>query len=509
VNQQTSDQRLQAVFQASPNPIIVYDNQGYPQNLNLAFTQIFGWSLDELAGRRIPFVPEDERAITTQKIEEIFLTGQPVSFETRRLTKAGDLRDVIVSAAITRGRDKIPLEMVVNITDITETRQVADRLRQAHKMEALGTLAGGIAHDFNNILTPLIGYGEIVRDDLPPDSPLQESVAEILMAANRAKELVNQIVLFSRQSKAEPKPLKLQPVVMEAVKLIRSSIPATIDLQYGIDAKCGTAVADPTQIHQVVMNLATNAYHAMEENGGKLSITLKQIRMDAEQTQYTGMAPGQYARLIVADTGKGIEKQIMDKIFDPYFTTKDKNKGTGLGLSMVQGIVKNCGGDIRVSSEPGKGSEFQVYFPIVVQKNEPEKRSGSEPIRGGMESILVVDDDACVTKMVGQVLERLGYQVTMHTSSIKALEAFKADPGGFDLVLTDMTMPVMTGDQLAQTVMAIQPSIPVIISTGYSQALTPEMVETIGIRGLLIKPASRSELCAMVRQVLDDAEVCA
>jgi two-component system, cell cycle sensor histidine kinase and response regulator CckA len=509
VDQQTSDERLQAVFQASPNPIIVYDNQGHPQNLNLAFTQVFGWSLDELNGRRIPFVPKDEMEISTQKIKEIFRTGQPVSFETRRLTKAGDIRDVIVSAAIVRDRDRAPLEMVVNITDITEIRQVEARLRQAHKMEALGTLAGGIAHDFNNILTPLIGYGEILREELSTDSPLQESVAEILMAANRAKELVKQIVVFSRQSKAEPRPLKLQPVVMEALKLIRSTIPTSIDVQHEIDAACGTAVADPTQIHQVVMNLAANAYHAMEESGGKLSITLKQIRMDAGPTPYPGLAPGEYARLTVADTGMGIERQLMDKIFDPYFTTKDKNKGTGLGLSMVQGIVKNCGGGIRVLSEAGKGSEFRVYLPIIEQKNEPEKGGAPVPIRGGTERILVVDDEAPITRMVGQALERLGYQVTAHTSSIEALDAFKADPCRFDTVLTDMTMPEMTGDQLAQEILAIRPSTPVIISTGYSATLTAEAAKAIGIRTLLIKPASKSTLAAAVRQVLDDAKACA
>lgn len=504
--QQRGDQRLKAIFQASPNPIIVYNKLGHPQILNSAFTQIFGWSLDELKGGRIPFVPEDEVEKSSQKIGEIFQTGRPVSFETRRLTKTGDIRDVIVSAAIAVGQDESPAEMVVNITDITETKRIEAQLRQAHKMEAIGTLAGGIAHDFNNLLYPMIGFGEILRDDLATDSPLQESIDEILMAANRAKELVKQILVFCRHSDAEPRPLKLQPIIKETLKLLRASIPTTVDIRHDIDAQCGAAIADPTQIHQLVMNLATNAYHAMELTGGELSVSLAQVPIDAEQTRHTGMAPGAYARLIVADTGSGIDRQIMGKIFDPYFTTKDVNKGTGLGLSMVQGIVKSCGGEIRAVSECGKGSEFQVYLPLAQPETEPEKLERPVPIRGGMERILVVDDEAPVTRMVSKALETQGYHVTAHTSSTQALSVFKADPERFDLVLSDMTMPGMTGDQLAQEIMAIRPTIPVIITTGYSAPISEKAFKSSGIRDLLTKPVHKSTLAVAVRRVLDDAE---
>ena len=394
------------------------------------------------------------------------------------------------------------MEMVVNITDITESKRIEAQLQQARKLEAIGTLAGGIAHDFNNILSPLIGFGELLREDIPADSPLQESVSEILTAGNRAKELVRQILVFGRRSAAKLKPLNLHPIVTEALSLMRSSIPPSIDIQQELDADCGAVIADATQIHQVVMNLATNACHAMEQTGGKLSVTLKPVRLEAEQAQNTGMAPGEYARLMVADTGTGIEKQIMAKIFDPYFTAKDKSKGTGLGLSVVQGIVKSSGGDIRVFSELGKGSEFHVYWPLARHENGPEKAQSPAPTHAGGESILLVDDDAVVARMMGRILERLGYQVTVHTSSMAALEDFKANPGGFDLVLTDMTMPEMTGDQLSQKIMAIRSHIPVIISTGYSQMLTPELAKTIGIRGLLTKPATKSKLAAMLKEVL-------
>jgi PAS domain S-box-containing protein len=506
VMQQKGDQRLKAIFKASPNPIIVYNKLGHPQRLNSAFTQIFGWSLDELKGGCIPFVPPDEKEKSAQKIGEIFQTGRPVSFETRRLTKAGDIRDVIVSAAVATGRDEAPFEMVVNITDITETKRIEAQLRQAHKMEAIGTLAGGIAHDFNNLLYPIMGHAEIVRDDLSADSPLQDSMDEILMAANRAKELVKQILVVCRHSDAELRPLKLQPIIGEALKLLRASIPATIDVRHEIDAECGAAIADPTQIHQVVMNLATNAYHAMQATGGELRVALTQVAMDAEQTRLTGLTPGAYARLIVADTGSGIDRQIMGKIFDPYFTTKDMHKGTGLGLSMVQGIVTSSGGEIRVLSEAGKGSEFQVYLPLAQPEKEPEKLGGPVPIQGGTERVLVVDDEAPIARMVSQVLEPLGYHVATQTSSIQALAVFKTDPEGFDLVITDMTMPEMTGDHLAQEIMAIRPSVPVIINTGYSAALTEDAVKAVGIKDLLIKPTSKSTLAAAVRRVLDDAK---
>ena len=500
-----SDRRLEAIFAASPNPIVMYNKLGHPQRLNPAFTRVFGWTLEELNGRCIPFVPESEKLITEQKIGEIFQTGRPVSFETRRLTKAGEAREVIVSAAIAMDRNDRPWEMVVNITDITERKQFEAQLRQAQKMEVMGTLAGGIAHDFNNLLSPLIGYSEMLMDDLPADSPVREKAAEILTAGRRARELVNQILTFSRKSDTEPDTLKLQPFVTETLKLLRASIPSTIRIQQEIDADCGPVKANPTQIHQVLMNLATNAYHAMENTGGKLSVTLRQVFIREAPTQSGGLPPGKYAHLIIADTGSGIEKQNLPKIFDPYFTTKGKNKGTGLGLAVVQGIIDSVGGCIRVFSESGRGSEFHVYWPLTRDGERMATAHSQDPIPVGTEKILLVDDEMSVMKMVRQMLERLGYRVSAYTSGIEALKVFKDNPESFDLVLTDMTMPELTGDLLAREVTAIRPAIPVIVSTGYCKTLTPEVVEKVGIKSVVEKPATKSTLAAAVRKALDEA----
>jgi two-component system, cell cycle sensor histidine kinase and response regulator CckA len=506
---QRNDRRLEAIFEASPNPIVVYNKQGHPQRLNPAFTRIFGWTLEELHGRCIPFIPESERPITGQKLEEMFRTGRPVTFETLRLTKAGDVRNVIVSAAIALGRNYTSREMVVNITDITERKQFEDRLQQAQKMQAMGTLAGGIAHDFNNLLTPLMGYAEMLTDDLPADSPAQEKAAEIFSAGSRAKELVNQILAFSRRSDTKPEPMKLQPFINETLKLLRASIPSNIKILQEIDMNCGPVMANPAQIHQVLMNLAANAFHAMEGTGGMLSVTLRQAFVTAESARSGGPPPGKYAHLVVADTGIGIEKQTLAKIFDPYFTTKDKSKGTGLGLAVVQGVVNSVGGVIRVFSEAGRGSEFHVYWPLSRGEKMAAMVRPKAPIPGGTEKILLVDDEATVMKMVRQMLERLGYQVAAYTSGIEALAAFKADPENIDLVLTDMTMPEITGDLLAREAMTIRPAIPVIVSTGYSKTLTSEVAEKIGIKGVINKPASKSSLAVAIRKALDDAAACA
>ncbi|MCP3942598.1 MAG: response regulator [Desulfobacteraceae bacterium] len=387
-----------------------------------------------------------------------------------------------------------------------EKEKLESRLLQVQKMEAIGTLAGGIAHDFNNILSPLLGYAEMLQEDLPENSPEQESITEVLKAALRARDLVKQILTFSRQVNQNIKPIKVQSILKEVLKLLKSSIPKTIDIQTKIDHDCGGVVADPTQIHQLIMNLATNAYHAMQESGGQLKIIFKQTLIDSKPLGFDELMPGQYALLKVIDTGMGIKKDVMDKIFDPYFTTKSKDKGTGLGLSVVQGIVKGCNGYIHIYSESDQGTEVHVYLPITKKVSDNVKPDPLQPIRGGSELILLVDDEKSIVKMEQQMLERLGYEIVSRTGSIEALDAFKENPDKFDLIISDMTMPDMTGVQLAKEVKAIRTDIPVIICTGFSDHISEETSSEFGIQGYVAKPVVKRQIAQLIREVLDKSD---
>jgi signal transduction histidine kinase/ActR/RegA family two-component response regulator len=379
------------------------------------------------------------------------------------------------------------------------------QLQQVMKLQAIGTLAGGIAHDFNNILFPIVGYTELTMDDIPEDSQARQNLEEILKATNRAKELVQQILTFSRQNCQERKPLKVQYLIKEAVKLLRATIPSSIEIECDIDEFCGLIKGDPTQIHQIIMNLCTNAYHAMQETGGKLEVRLSEIDVSYEQSvERVGMKVGRHVELVVKDSGHGMDPQVMERIFEPYYTTKKQGKGTGLGLSVIHGIVKNHGGDITVSSQPGKGSSFKVYLPIIDEIEEEIQADEPAIEINGKERILLIDDEQQIIDIEQQILERLGYTVTSKTDSQEALEEFAAQPDHFDLVITDMTMPKMTGDQLAQQMMDIRPQIPVILCTGYNEAISEEKALAMGIDKFVMKPVVKDELASTIRKVLDN-----
>ena len=388
---------------------------------------------------------------------------------------------------------------------LAEREKLQDQLLQAQKMESIGSLAGGIAHDFNNILFPIVGLSELLLEDLSPDSLGYQNAEEILKAGKRGSHLVQQILSFSRQSEHQFIPVEIQQILKEALKLCRSAIPADIEISRDIQKDCGQVMADPTQIHQIAMNLITNAYHAVEPGGGKISVVLKEIVLDGSHEFAETYEPGRYVLLTVSDTGTGIDPAVMNKIFDPYFTTKEKGRGTGLGLATVYGIVKKHGGSIKVYSEVGKGSIFSIYLPVSEKSGTVDAEKKGFPLPTGTEHVLLVDDERVIVQLEKQMLEKLGYPITCFTGSVDALSAFKADPSHFDLVMTDMNMPDLTGLQLAEALSLIRPDIPIIVCTGFSERINRKKAHAMGIRGFLMKPVLMSEMAQMVRKVLDEA----
>ncbi len=390
--------------------------------------------------------------------------------------------------------------------DVTERKKMEKSIQESQKMESIGNLAGGIAHDFNNILFPIMGLSDLLLEDLPEGSPERENAGEIYSAGKRGSDLVEQILVFSSQSEHKMMPTRIQNVLKEVTKLFRSTIPADIEINQDLQQDCGMVIADPSQIHQVAMNIMTNAYHAVETEGGKIFVKLEETVLEASDLADTNLDPGRYAVLSISDTGHGISTDLMTKIFDPYFTTKEHGKGTGLGLAVVYGIIKDHKGKIKIESKIGKGSTFNVYLPLMGKVALAESFDPEKEYRGGTERILLVDDEEPIVKLETKILERLGYKVTSRLHSIEALEAFKAGPDSFDLVVTDMSMPNMTGTQLAEVVFSIRPEIPVIICTGFSERIDKKKSEKLGIKGFLMKPVVRSEMAETVRNVLDEAK---
>jgi PAS domain S-box-containing protein len=390
--------------------------------------------------------------------------------------------------------------------DISGLLKMEERLRQSQKMEAIGTLAGGIAHDFNNILVPILGYGELALTRIAPDTPLAADLRQITRAALRAKDLIQQILAFSRQAPQERKPLRPHLVIKEALKLLRSSLPTTIEIREEIATDCGAILADPIQLHQIVMNLCTNAYQAMRESGGILGVRLFKTSIDKEDSKVVSseLTPGDYVQLEVCDTGCGMEHKTMERIFEPYFTTKAKGEGNGLGLSVVHGIVKSYQGQITVYSEPGKGTCFHVYFPLIVEAPALVESVRTSPLPTGSERLLVVDDEEVITTMLKAVLTHLGYQITVTNNSQEALALITDSPAAFDLLITDMTMPQLTGLELTAKALAIRSDLPIILCTGFSELINKEQARAMGIRAYLMKPVSVNELAIAVRKALDE-----
>jgi signal transduction histidine kinase/CheY-like chemotaxis protein len=383
-----------------------------------------------------------------------------------------------------------------------ERQKLEDRLRQAQKMEAVGTLAGGIAHDFNNMLAVIIGNAELALDDLDPSGPPARSVQQIVKASKRATDLVKQILAFSRKTESGRSPLRLTPLVKETFKLLRGTLPSTIRMELNITTDRDSVIADPSQMQQVLMNLATNAAHAMRDGGGVLAVDLGDVEIRKDALPDADMQPGPYVKLTARDTGTGMGKAILERIFEPFFTTKDAGQGTGMGLAVVYGIVKSHGGGITVETAPGKGATFNVFLPYQTAEVEEQGWEGRDVPRGS-ERILLVDDEPEIVRATAYTLERLGYRVTGVESGTEAWEAFEKERDAFDLVITDQTMPDLTGIELAKRMLKVRGDVPIILFTGYSESVSPETAREAGIREFVMKPIAKQDVAQTVRRVLD------
>ncbi|MBU0663199.1 MAG: PAS domain S-box protein [Proteobacteria bacterium] len=495
--------RLVKAIEQTGDSILITDKAGIIQYVNPAFEKISGYNRQDAIGKTPRILQSGEHGSTFYKeMWKVLASGRVWSGHFINKKKNGTiLEEEATITPIFDAGGKIINYLAVK-RDVSERLEIEKQLRQAQKLEAVGTLAGGIAHDFNNILTAILGYGELLLMELPIGSPTRKKQEAIMKAAKRAADLVKQILAFSHKGEQELQPLCMQLVVKEVLKLLRASIPSTIEFRQEIDPDCGPVLADPTQIHQIIMNLCTNAYHAMREEGGVLAVSLTSMYLGSGELQNkVALLPGNYVRLEVSDTGKGIEKNVLNRIFEPYFTTKVKGEGTGLGLSLVHGIVKNMGGEMTVYSEVGVGTTFHLYLPQIEAEISQEEDAAVVPC--GNEHILLVDDEQTILELEQAILKGLGYTITAFTSSVEALEEFLLAPQKIDLVITDMTMPHLTGAELSRKMLVARPDLPIILYTGYSAILSKEEALSLGIKAFVMKPVMRDGLARVVREVLD------
>ncbi len=493
---------MTAIHQAS-DCVVIVDLEGTIIYVNPAFLSMTEYVRDEVLRKPVSVLADriDEQSVY-RTVPGSLAAGEMWAGLVSGRKKDGGRFEAEVTVSPVRSAARSITSYVAVARDVTEERQLERQLRQAQKMEAIGTLAGGIAHDFNNIIAAIIGFAEMAMDDAAENTPIRRFLDQILRSGMRGRDLVRQILTFSRQTDTERKPVQVSLVVKEALKLLRASIPATIEIRQDIPADSGMTLADATEIHQVVINLVTNAAHAMTAKGGVLKVAVCDFHLDDEmEAPDGGMPPRAYLRLTVSDTGHGMERTTIDRIFDPFFTTKKKGEGTGLGLSVVQGIVKAHGGAITVESTVGRGTTFNVYLPRV--EDERRMETTVAPVQGGTEHILFVDDEEALVELAKETLERLGYKVTATTSSARALTLFRKDPRKYDVVITDQTMPHMTGIELAGELIAVREAVPVILCTGFSQTVSQEEAEELGVREFLFKPVVKREMAAAIRRVLD------
>jgi PAS domain S-box-containing protein len=502
----TLEKQYRSLFEESKDVVYITSPEGKLMEINPAGVELLGFrSREEMLGigsvLNFYYNPED-RAAFREKIEsQGYVKDYEITF------KHKDGQPIVGQMTATLVRDKQG-----NITgyrgiirDMTQQKELEQRLIQAQKMEAIGTLAGGIAHDFNNILAVIIGHAELMREELSERSPMRKRAEQIVTSSERGAELVKQILAFSRQSKRKRNPVKLSTIIQESLRLLRSILPSTIDIRQDIPPSSARILADPTQIHQIMMNLGTNASHAMREKGGILEVCLEEVVLDEETVKaYHDIDPGPYLKLTVSDTGHGMSPEVIKRIFEPYFTTKKTGEGTGMGLAVIHGIVKSYDGDISVRSEPGEKTSFDVFLPCFNERRTEERETRLvQEIPGGTERILLVDDEIALADVGKQVLERLGYHVVGKSNAIEALESFRQDPKQFDLVISDLTMPHLTGFQLAEKIKQIKPDTPIILCSGFTSNATKKQIKDSGVSDFITKPINKKELARVVRKALD------
>ncbi len=497
--------KFERIVATSRDLMSIVDTNYIYQAVNEAYLITYRKTKEELVGRSVADLLGEN--LFRQKIKPFLdksLSGREVNYqEWLSLPNIGE-RCMDVTFYPFSNEQGVVSGVVVNARDITQTRILEERLNQAHKMEAIGTLAGGIAHDFNNILGAIIGYAELLLMEIEESSEHGQYLGELYTAADRAKQLVNQILAFSRQSEQTIRPLKLRPIVEEAVKMLRASIPSTVEINTLFGQSIGTVMADATQIHQVVVNLCTNAAHAMWDTGGTLSISLEDTTLDAGFRRKHPQLKGDFfARLTIQDTGHGIDEALLPRIFEPYYTTKEKGVGTGLGLATVHGIIQSYDGAIDVHSKSGSGTVFTVILPKTAGPEDMEAAAGKAiEVKGGQGKVLLVDDETSLLLVGAKMLARLGYEVTTFKSSVEALARFEKEPMAFDVVVTDQTMPKMTGLELSRKLMDIRGDIPVVLCTGFSELVNESKARELGVRRFLLKPISMENLDEALRNVL-------
>lgn len=500
-----AEEVYRSLIHSSADAIVIYDLEGNTQYVSPAFSRLFGWSAEEVIGKRIPFVPESEREKTMEIIRDLVENGTPCQgFETKRYTKDGRLLDISISASRYDDHKGRPAGMLVTLRDISERKELEAQLLQAHKMEAIGTLAGGVAHDFNNILQAISGYTQLLMMGKSRDDPDYGKLEAIQKSAERAGELTRRLLIFGRKVESKLRPVDLNHEVEQVVRLLERTIPRMVTIELHLSRDLEIINADPVQLEQIMMNLGVNARDAMPD-GGKLSFETRNVTLDhAFCRAHPGAIPGSYAMLSITDTGCGMDKEILDHIYEPFFTTKETGKGTGLGLAMVYGIVKSHRGYITCESQKGQGTCFKIYFPALESIVEEEMEEDRENhIAGGKETILLVDDEKYILEIGRDMLEQYGYTTFVAESGEKAVEVYRAGNKEIDLIVLDLNMPGMGGHRCLEKLLEINPAAKVIIASGYSQNAEVKRTMNSGAVGFIGKPYRLVDMLKKVREVLD------